>query len=320
MSRAVSLTRQLLTFSTGGVPVREMVEIESLLKDAVAFALSGSNLVAVVNVDPDVRKAHVDPGQVAQVLHNLLLNARQMMPDGGLVELRGYNMPRDRGEESSEGDWVAIEVKDDGPGMPEDLQSQIFEPFFSARDGGTGLGLAIAHSIISRHGGRISVDSALGHGTCFQLLLPGVDQLSVKSGGSSSVDASRPARVLVMDDEESIRSMLSQMLRHLGHRCVAVEDGVAAVAAYRDAMSQGDSFDVVLLDLVIVGGMGGTETAQRLLKLDPIASLVAASGYSNDAVLGDYANYGFQAAIAKPFGLEELRRVLAMVLDLAHPA
>jgi len=315
MSRAVSLTRQLLTFSRGGAPVRQVIEIDGLLADAVTFALSGSNLRSVVDLAPDVKRAYVDPGQIAQVLHNLLLNARQAMPEGGAIELQAYNQTRAvEGDATDVQEWIVIRICDDGPGIPENLQSRIFDPFYSTREGGTGLGLAITHSIITRHGGQITVDSRLGGGTCFEILLPAVDAAQSAGVGVAPSGSTASARVLVMDDEESIRQMLGQMLRHLGHRCQAVHDGEAAVEAYVQAMSEGDPFDVGLLDLTIIGGMGGAETAHHLLQVDPHARLVAASGYSNDAVLGDYARYGFRAAIAKPFGVEQIRGVMALLL------
>lgn len=314
MSRAVSLTRQLLTFSTGGAPVRQAVDVEGLVQDAVAFALSGSNLASSIKLAPDLRHAHADPGQIAQVLHNLLLNARQVMPDGGAVAVRCYNLQRDAGDGLDVGDEVVIEVADDGPGILAERQLRIFDPFFSSREGGTGLGLAIAHSIISRHGGKISVESTLGRGACFQMILPAIDAISVADQSSPGGGGVGPLRVLVMDDDESICAMLSQMLQHLGHRYMVVKEGDSAVRAYREAAEVGDPFDVVLLDLTIIGGMGGRETAQQLLQLDSQAPLVAASGYSNDTVLGNYAKYGFRAAMAKPFGVDELRGVLTLMV------
>ena len=304
LNRAVSLTQQLLTFSTGGAPMRRDVDLEGLLRDAVAFALSGSSVVARLEVEAGLPPAHVDAGQVSQVLHNLLLNARQAMTDGGEVVLRATR---------AEGAWVAVEVEDEGPGMSSDVQARVFEPFFTSREGGTGLGLAIVHSIVARHGGQVVVDSTPGRGTCFRLLLPAAESARVVTNPAAPPPGERAVHVLVMDDESSIRDLVQRMLDRLGHTCEVVEDGARAVERYDAARAAGAPFDVVLLDLTVIGGMGGREAARRILELDPHARLVAASGYSNDAVLGEHGDSGFVAALAKPFRMAELQELLLRV-------
>ncbi|MCC7395522.1 MAG: response regulator [Planctomycetes bacterium] len=316
IGRAEALTRQLLTFSTGGSPVRAAVDLGKLLHDAVAIALSGSPVRARVLVEPGLPKASIDAGQIAQVLHNLLLNARQAMPDGGTVVLRARRLAEVRPGLQA-GPWLVVDVVDEGIGMTAAVRQRIFEPFFSSR-GGTGLGLAVVYSIVTRHGGTISVQSEPGRGSSFELVLPAVTPATIVA--SPPVIAAVPAaprrrlRVLVMDDEPAIRRVEAHMLGRLGHECVAVEEGGLALTEYAAALAAGRPFDLVLLDLTVAGGMGGSETARRLLREHPAAKLIAVSGYSTDAVLGRSASGGFCAALAKPFTLDELARVLDEVV------
>ncbi|MFN3242781.1 MAG: ATP-binding protein [Planctomycetota bacterium] len=308
LRRAVSLTQQLLTFSRGGTPVRRAVDLEALIHDAVAFALSGSPIEAKVAVARGLPHADVDEGQIAQALHNLLLNARQILTRGGTVRIEA-RVPEPPPTDLDGDDWIELQVSDDGPGMPADVRAKVFDPFFSAREGGTGLGLSVVHSIVNRHGGRASVTSEPGAGTTFRLLLPAARQAAASERAPAPVAPER-ARVLVMDDDDNVRRLLVRMLEHIGHECVATRRGEDAVDEYAKAVERGPAFDAVLLDLTVVGGLGGRATADRLLQLDGDARLVAISGYSDEGTMGDFAKAGFCAALAKPFDREGLRSVI----------
>ncbi|MGK0518215.1 MAG: PAS domain S-box-containing protein [Planctomycetota bacterium] len=313
IERAEQLTKQLLTFSTGGAPVRATISVAKLLHDAVAIALSGSKIVSSIEVPLDLPPARIDAGQVSQVLHNLLLNARQAMPNGGNITVSATLLNEVR-DDLQAGEWLVVTISDDGPGMPHDVQQRIFDPFYSGRKS-TGLGLAVAHSIITRHGGTIRVQSEPNRGTMFELLLP-VSHERVR-GNEPSSPAAIPAhlRFLIMDDEPSIRRMFSKMIAHLGHHVVAVADGEAAVASYTESAQQGRPFDIAMFDLTVAGGIGGQEAASMLLAKYPDARLVAVSGYSTDSVLGQFAENGFCASMAKPFSLQTLRDTIAEVIN-----
>jgi len=310
VARAEELTKQLLTFSTGGAPNRSTVDLKQLIKDATTIALSGSPVASSLIVQPDLAHAKVDHGQISQVFHNLMINARQAMPDGGELTVRAKRLDDNR-PGFDQGAWIAIEVEDNGPGMSPDTLPRIFEPFFSRSDS-TGLGLSVAHSIITRHGGQISVQSKEGHGTKFEILLPATNEDITKKKDTSTVISNR-LHILVMDDEPSVLNMLASMLTHLGHKPVAVSDGAIAVEQYAAAAKQGTPFDLALFDLTVAGGVGGSEAAKRLLKDFPTARLVAVSGYSTDSILGRYAENGFCDAMAKPFSIETLKQTIARV-------
>lgn len=311
ITRAEDLTKQLLTFSTGGAPNRSTVDIRKLLDDAISIALSGSSIVGQVAVSPELLPAHIDHGQISQVFHNLLINARQAMPEGGEVTIRANPLAEGR-QGFDAGTWLAIEVEDNGPGMPPDVQRRIFDPFFSRRES-TGLGLSVAHSIVTRHGGSISVQSKVGCGTKFEILLPASqDAVEGDQPKPPTVGAKR-LRILVMDDEPSVRQLFANMLTHLGHESVTVAEGASAVDYYAAAADDGKPFDLAMFDLTVAGGVGGSDAAKMLLALHPSARLIAVSGYSTDSVLGRYAESGFVDAMAKPFSVQTLQQTIERV-------
>ena len=313
LHRAVSLTQQLLTFSKGGAPICRPVSIEELVRETVDFTLSGSALSTEISISPDLRHARVDEGQIAEVLHNLLLNARQAMPEAGAIRIDLRNLdtaPRGL----SEGHYVQISVTDQGKGISPEDQPHVFDPFFSRRDGGTGLGLAVAHSVVQRHGGKIAVDSKVSCGTTFRIQLPATTERAPELQPQVPQTSGIRGQILLMDDEPGIRRVLTTMLEHLGYEPVAVEEGKKAVELYRKALEARDPFVAVILDLTIRGGLGGLETLERLLEVDPDARVVATTGYSTEGVVGQHEKFGFKASLAKPFKLKKLAAVLDEVL------
>ena len=168
--RAAFLSSQLLTFAKGGKPVRRVVSVGDLVTDAVQLVRAGSTLSVAVDIEKDLRCAQVDPGQIGQVLHNILLNARQSMPEGGIIEVRAENIASPNGPDADP--WVRISIRDYGCGIPADVLPRIFDPYFTTKPGGSGLGLATAYAIIAKHGGHIAVESKCGEGTVFTVELP----------------------------------------------------------------------------------------------------------------------------------------------------
>ena len=168
--RAAFLSSQLLTFAKGGAPVRRVVSVAKLVTDAVQLIRAGATISIAVDIAEDLRSAQVDPGQIGQVLHNILLNARQSMPEGGIIEVRAENAVF---QNSPDGDpWVRISIRDYGCGIPADVLPRIFDPYFTTKPGGSGLGLATAYAIVAKHGGHIAVESKPGEGTVFTVELP----------------------------------------------------------------------------------------------------------------------------------------------------
>jgi len=314
---SVNLTTQLLTFSKGGKPVKKNISLQPVIENSVRFALSGSSVSYRIKSEENLWPVDADEGQIGQVIQNIVLNADQAMPAGGTIVIAAKNLLlRDRGQAPppEEGKYVQISIQDNGTGIPESHIPRIFDPYFTTKEKGSGLGLATSYSIIKNHGGFIDVTSEPGRGTTFFIYLPAVEaerEVSVASAVSGVV---RKGKVLVMDDEELVRNLAEVLVRVLGHEVEVAEHGEAAIGKYQAAKESGARFDIVILDLTVRGGLGGRETIERLVALDPAVSAVVSSGYSDDAVIADYQKYGFRASLAKPYKLEELRDTLNALL------
>ncbi len=314
------LTNRLLTFARGGNPVMVSLDLPDCIRDTVAFNLSGSSVAPVLDLPEDLRPVCADRGQLEQVISNLTINAQQAMPSGGCLHVSARNLALGEGEHHAlhAGHYVKLELRDEGAGIPEDVIERIFDPYFTTKRSGSGLGLAVVHSIVARHGGHIAVESTPGEGCTFAVFLPaGGEQEEEEPAGETARLQKSPAgvaRALVMDDEQTVRAITSEMLRRLGFEVETVEEGGSALAAYRSALDEGRRFDLVVMDLTIPGGMGGREAVRKVLELDPEARVMVASGYSSDPVLADPRSFGFRAALAKPFLLEELEEGVAKAL------
>ena len=309
--RATELTRQLLTFARGGEPVRRRFQVGPLLEEWGEFALRGSNVAVEVRVDADLWAVDGDPGQIEQVVTNLVINARQAMPGGGTVRLRAANHTIQTPQGDLEpGAYVCLEVSDEGLGIPPEHLPRIFDPYFTTKQTGSGLGLAMVHSIVKRHGGAIRVESRPGTGTAFRIYLPAVSGAEQEAPSEADGPAGGGGRVLVMDDEEMIRDVVQELLEDIGYRVEVAADGTEAVERYRAALEEDEPFDAVILDLTVPAGMGGREALEHLKEIDPDVRAVASSGYASDPVLAEPQRYGFLAAVPKPYRISELARVL----------
>jgi two-component system cell cycle sensor histidine kinase/response regulator CckA len=316
--RAGDVTQQLLTFAKGGDPVRQAVRLAEVVQEAVTFALHGSKVRSEISSPPDLPAADVDAGQISRVVHNLVLNAVQAMPDGGVVRLslKAVDMAADEIAGLAPGRYVQLIVADNGPGIAAEHLARIFEPYFSTKGRGNGLGLATVHSIIRKHQGHIAVESHPGQGTTFRLWLHAARTApSAERAGQSQVPLTRPARVLVMDDEDVIRAVAGRMLAMAGHQAVFAADGTEAVQAYRAARDAGQPFDLAIFDLTVPGGKGGKDALQEILQFDPQVRAVASSGYSNDPVMASPAAYGFRSYLRKPYELRDLLRAIDEVRE-----
>jgi signal transduction histidine kinase/ActR/RegA family two-component response regulator len=311
--RAKFLSSQLLTFAKGGAPVQRVVSIAELVTDAVQLARTGSPVAIEVTIAEDLWSAKVDPGQIGQVLHNILLNARQAMPGGGTIEVHAANVGLGDGSEADDR-RVRISIRDYGRGISADVLRRIFDPYFTTKPGGAGLGLATAYAIVLKHGGHIAVESAPGTGTVFTVDLPASQETPLAETSNSAPIQTGTERLLVMDDEETLCTLFKAVLSQLGYVVQTAGDGAEAVALYQAAKAAGAGFDAVLLDLTVLGGMGGMEAAARLKQLDPSAKLIVSSGYSDAPVMSHFSDYGFDAVILKPWTVKEISDVLRRVL------
>ena len=312
--RAALLSSQLLTFAKGGSPIRRVVSVARLVTDAVRLARAGTSISITVNLSKDLYFARVDPGQIGQVLHNILLNARQAMPQGGIIEVGAENVvPQQEAAEPR----VRISVRDYGCGIPADVLPRIFDPYFTTKPDGTGLGLATVYSIVAKHGGHISVESNSGTGTVFTIDLPATSEAPEPEAPVVAELETGRERILVMDDEEALLRLLKNVLADLGYEARTARDGAEAIAVFDSARTAGKPFDAVLLDLTVSGGMGGQETAAKLRELDPACKLIVSSGYSQATIMSEFSRYGFDAVLPKPRTMADVSRVMRRVLSVA---
>ncbi|MEO5657908.1 MAG: PAS domain-containing protein [Nitrospiria bacterium] len=314
--RARELTQQLLTFSKGGEPIKRVSSMAHLVTEAATFILKGANVRCTFRLAGDLWAVEVDEGQITQVIHNIVINAQQAMPEGGVVTIRAQNRTITDPDELPlpPGHYVAVSITDHGVGIPKKHLLRIFDPYFTTKSRGSGLGLATTYSIIKRHQGHVLVDSRPGVRTTFTLLLPASDKpLSPTGPVANAVIARASGSVLFMDDDPVIRELAAVMLAEFGYRTVCVPDGEQAVESYRETLSSGAPFDVVILDLTVPGAMGGKDTLSQLKKLDPAVTAIVSSGYSNDPVLARYEEHGFAAMLVKPYRGEDLHEVLSKV-------
>ena len=314
--RAKKLTQQLLTFSKGGEPVKRTTDIGDLARESAQFALHGSNVRCRFNIDEGLRTADVDEGQIAQVVHNLIINAVQAMPNGGSLFLQGTNvtLPSRNSYALAPGIYIQLSIQDEGMGIDPKHLKTVFDPYFTTKQKGSGLGLAVAYSIIAKHDGQLTVDSKLGQGTTFSFLLPASESTQTIDTKVTHGLISGQGRILVMDDEDFIREMATFVLQKMGYEVVSAQDGQTAVDIYKEALDAGNPFDAAILDLTVPGGMGGKETVKQITALDPSARAIVSSGYSNDPVMANYTSYGFCGAVKKPYLIQELSQLLSKVI------
>ena len=307
--RAKGLTRQLLTFAKGGAPIRTMQVLAPLIQNSARFALSGSNVTCRFDIAEDLWPCDCDENQIGQVIDNIVINAKQAMPLGGTIVVCGENVsmaPGDSGAAPSGGSFVRISITDQGIGMPREILSRIFDPFFSTKETGHGLGLATVHSIVQRHDGWIDVESEPGKGSTFRVVIPASQKAQPGGAGKKAVSHKGGGAVLVMDDETFMLEIVSAMLQGMGYSVTSAADGQEALRLFGEAEEAGTPFAACILDLTIPGGIGGRETAAEILKINPGAVIIAASGYSEDPVMAKPVDHGFADKIAKPFRKTEL--------------
>ncbi len=314
--RARELTQQLLTFARGGEPVRTAVSMPEVMREAAEFALHGAAVRCEFDLAADVRPADADRGQIGQVVQNLVINAVHAMPAGGVIRIGLCNETLAAGAVPPllAGDYLRLDVADNGNGIAPEHLARIFEPFFTTKEHGSGLGLATVFSVVRKHRGQVTVESTVGRGTTFRIWLPAAKAEPAEKPASASPQEPLQGRVLFMDDEEPIRRMTLTLLERLGLETTVTADGHEAVQQFALARAGGRAFDVVIMDLTVPGAMGGAEAMREILKLDPNARGIVSSGYSSDPVMANFQAHGFRAAVPKPYRIADFARTLREVL------
>ncbi len=317
--RAKDLTQQLLTFAKGVNPITKTVDLSSVLVESAGLVLGGANLQCEFSIPENLWPVEADLGQINQVIHNLVLNAFQGMPEGGVCRLEAENILVREGDSIPlpDGRYVKISVHDNGSGISPEHLKKIFDPFFTTKKSGTGLGLPTAYSIIKKHGGLLQVDSEVGRGSVFHIFLPfsGKTLFAATPEKTRSRPVTGRNRVLLMDDDETVRQMAAELLPHLGYEVETAKEGKEVLELYKKGLEQDQKFAAVIVDLTIPDGMGGKDTMVELKKLDPDVIAIVSSGYDTDPILANFAAYGFAAVLPKPYTAEKLDATLAGVLQ-----
>ncbi|MDY6861353.1 MAG: PAS domain S-box protein, partial [Thermodesulfobacteriota bacterium] len=317
--RAKDLTQQLLTFSRGGAPVKEVTSIKELIKDNVNFALRGSNVRCEFKISEDLWPVEIDKGQISQVINNIVINADQAMPEGGIIRVWAENITigtqdQEQGLPLQGGKYIKLSIKDQGMGITQEYLQKIFDPYFSTKQKGSGLGLSTSYSIIKKHDGHIIAESEMGVGTTLYIYLPASEKkLAIKEKVVDIVPEGE-GKILLMDDEDDVLEVTGEIIKSFGYEVEFARDGEEALRLYKKAKKSATPFNAVIIDLIIPGGMGGKETIEKLLKIDPDAKAIVSSGYSNDPIMADYKKYGFSAVITKPYKVEEMGKVINKVI------
>jgi len=317
--RAHKLTKQLLTFSKGGAPIKETASIDEVIRESAFFILHGSNVDCSINIPDDLWLVKIDKGQIGQVIQNLTMNADHAMPDGGSITISSQNITIE--EETAtlqKGLFVRVDVQDQGQGIKEESLSRIFDPYYTTKEKGSikgsGLGLAIVRSIISRHGGHISVGSEVDIGTTFTFYLPAIkDSYETQEQAGGDIQFGH-GKILVMDDESMILAMMKHTLPSLGYDIETADSGEQALEMFDTAAKKNTPFNLTIMDLTIPGGMGGKETAEKILAKHPDARMLVSSGYAEDPVMVKPSEYGFVGALQKPYDLVKLSHLLHKLL------
>ncbi|MDH4318794.1 MAG: ATP-binding protein, partial [Desulfobulbaceae bacterium] len=319
--RASELTRQLLTFSRGGDPVKKASHILDVIRECTEFILRGSSIKSRYQVEDGLWPAEVDSGQISQVIQNMILNARQAMDGHGTITIYCCNFSKhsDSTLPIDDGNYVHIAITDEGSGVDETILDKIFDPYVTTKNEGSGLGLSICHSIVKKHGGCITVSSVRGEGTTFEIYLPAAENSEVAKREAIPQVMERSIssqRILVMDDDDLVRKIAQAILEQFGYKVSLAEDGAEAIRIYKENYGTNESVSLVIMDLTIPGGMGGKEAAREILQWDPGAKIIVSSGYSNAPVMAGYREHGFCGIIHKPFQVEDFISVVQQALPV----
>jgi two-component system cell cycle sensor histidine kinase/response regulator CckA len=316
--QAKELACQLLTFVRGGAPFKKIILITEFLRQAVQFTLRGSNIRSEFIFKDDILPVEIDETHMSQVIQNLVINAKQAMPEGGTIQIRAENInvlsDYENGLPIKMGRYVKISVQDHGFGISNEDLPKIFEPFFTTKRQGTGLGLSISSSIIQRHGGNMTVESEFGAGTTFFFYLPASNQKSIRQDKAEEDLIKGKGRVLLIDDEEGILKVTTEMLNYLGYETDFSCSGSEGLVKSQEAINSGRRYDVIVIDLTIPGDIGGLKLFRRIKEIDPQVKVVVSSGYSNLSVITNFKFHGFSGAIKKPYSIFEVSKVLDAIV------
>jgi len=315
--RAKNLTSQLLAFVEGSRSALQIISLKTPLKDWVGSSINNPEIRPEFFIQEDLWHIEADKLEMRKVIDNIVTNAQQSMPGGGVISVKAKNIDissAPSGVPIEKGKYVLISIEDQGVGIPGKYLLKIFDPFYTTKQKNSGLGLSSSYSIIKKHGGHISVDSQPGVGTIFHIYLPAIQKNMSPSEEELKTYPFGKGKILIMDDEEIVRLVVSKLLSQCGYEAELSRDGEEMLKMYKAAMEKGQPFNAVIMDLGIEEGMGGQEAIKYLLEIDPDAKAIVSSGYSHAPVMSHYTDFGFIGFLAKPYRLEELGKLLHEVI------
>ena len=317
INKAAVMIRQLVTFSRGGKPIKDVLNLNELIKETVYLVLRGSACICDLSLDDEILPVEADKSQIGQSLTNLLINAIQAMPEGGTIQIKTEKVfvNADKQFLLPGQPYVSIKISDQGTGIPEKHLTKIFDPFFTTKKKGSGIGLATTFSIIKNHDGHIRVESSVGKGTIFTIYLPSTEKEISLFENKDEISHKGKGKILVMDDLKELAKVTKLMLDQMGYNTIIVNDGAQAIEKYSESYKSQNPFDAVILDLTVPGGMGGAKTIPELLKIDPNVKAIACSAYFDTPIMANYEKYGFCGVLPKPYAMPQLTDVLKKVLE-----
>ena len=300
------LTGRLLTFSKGGHPVKRVSSLIPIIKNAGELYLSGKSSKSNIKIDPNLYDVEIDEGQIGSVIQNLIINAYQAMPNGGIIDITCENKNISSMPLLKSGDYVSIKVRDYGIGIQKDNIKKIFDPFYTTKDMGSGLGLTVSYNIIKAHEGWIHAQSC-SVGTEFTIYLPAIKRkVPVETIDQIVTNIGYSGKILLLEDQASIAEPTVQLLELLGYEPIWAKEGNSAIEIYK----ANKDIKLIITDLTIPGGMGGKECIERISEFDPKVNAIAYSGYSEDPVITNPKKFGFKDSIVKPYSPEKLESII----------
>ena len=313
---AKDLTQQLLTFSKGGNPVKKTTSLVELVKESTEFVLRGSSIVVKYVINDPIYNVNIDIGQINQVINNLIINSKQAMNEHGKIVITIRNIHKDSSSPFAlkNGDYVSVSFQDEGPGIaPENLE-KIFDPFYTTKKHGSGLGLANCYTIVKKHGGVITVESTFGKGACFTILLPSAEDQELDKEEIENNSIKIKGTALIIDDNQSIQDILSEILSHIGLKTQITDSFESAIVTISKNKKNGFYFDYIIIDLTIPGNNNAINTTEQIKKLSPDSKIVISSGYSNDINITEFKKAGFSGALVKPYRFEDVTQLFSELI------
>ncbi|MCL4512014.1 MAG: response regulator, partial [Bacteroidetes bacterium] len=314
------LTSQLLAFARGGKYNVTPVNINKMVLDTLGIIQStfDKSIIVEKDLEQNIPTVEADPGQMQQVVMNLCVNARDAMPGGGILRVETSEVELTENDtksniEAHPGRYVLLIVSDTGIGMDKQTVRRIFEPFFTTKEKGkgTGLGLSMVYGIVRNHGGFIRVESEPGKGTSFEVFYPASRKAEKKEAGAMEEVKGGSETILVAEDEDAMRELVTDILESGGYNVIAAENGEAAVEAYT---KRKDEISLVILDM-IMPKMNGSEAFKNLKRINPDVLVLLSSGYSQDGAAQELLNEGVAGFLGKPYQVRELLEKVRAVLE-----